>query len=718
VQPATTSELELEQAYVGRLYQRLDELRASTRRDLQDIRRRGASGTPQARSERDAFATHYEDRLARLEAVERGLCFGRLDLDTGERHYVGRIGLSDDARHPLLVDWRAPAAQSFYRATPGDPQGLRRRRHLRLKDRLVAGIDDDVFDFEQLTDADRTTLGGDAALMAALTASRTGRMRDIVATIQSEQDEVIRAEADGVLVVQGGPGTGKTAVALHRAAYLLYTLRDRLASSGVLVVGPSPVFLRYIEQVLPSLGETGVLLTTPEQLVPGVDVTAVEPEEVAVRKGSLDLAETVAAAVASRQRVPADDLVVPFEEHDVRLPPAVVAAARARARRSKRPHNPGRYLFAKLLLQELVVRAADSLGDPKLVRQRWLVRALMQADEFREAIDSLWPRLTPQQVVEDLYATRSDALHRRRGSGWTAADVPLLDEALALVGDPDEGLRRADERRRRREEQRYADEVLALTGTRGRVDAERLAARFRDDGPALTLAERAAADPTWAFGHVVVDEAQELSPMAWRMLVRRCPSRSMTVVGDLAQTSSAAGARSWAAVLDPIARGRWRVCELTVNYRTPAEIMAVAADVLRAVDADAVAPAAVREEGVQPWAAQVSAELLADVVTDQARRELDAVGDGTVAVVVPQHLTGLLPEEDRLSVLPARAVKGLEFDSVLVVEPSAFPLRDLYVALTRATRRLGIVHVAPLPDVLGSLARGRPTEPRAAILDR
>ncbi|MBV9290862.1 MAG: DUF2075 domain-containing protein, partial [Frankiales bacterium] len=270
------AELDREQAYLTRLYERLDLLRDQTRERLAEVRRRGATGTPQNRSERDAFATMYEDRLAQLNAVESGLAFGRLDMRAGERHHIGRIGLTDEGHDTLLVDWRAPVAEPFYRATATDPHDVVRRRHLRTRGRTLLDVEDDVFDLDAMSEAERSTLGGEGALLAALSAKRTGRMRDIVETIQAEQDRVIRSDVSGVLVVQGGPGTGKTAVALHRAAYLLYSHRDTLARSGVLVLGPSAVFLRYIEQVLPSLGETAVVFSTVDSLVQGVAVTAVD----------------------------------------------------------------------------------------------------------------------------------------------------------------------------------------------------------------------------------------------------------------------------------------------------------------------------------------------------------------------------------------------------------------------------------------------------------
>jgi DNA helicase IV len=716
-------EVEREQAHLTRLYDRLDLLRDQTRQRLAEVRRRERGGTPQNRSERDAFATMYEDRLAQLNAVESGLCFGRLDMRGGERHHVGRIGLTDDSHDTLLVDWRAPVAEPFYRATATDSLGVVRRRHLRTRGRRLLDVEDDVFDLEALTDEDRTTLGGEGALLAALTARRTGRMRDIVETIQAEQDMVIRADPSGVLVVQGGPGTGKTAVALHRAAYLLYTHREQLARTGVLVIGPNSVFLRYIEQVLPSLGETGVVLATLETLVPGVVVTAEDSPAAAAAKADIAMADRVEAAVASCQRVPAEPRVVVFDEHELVLTPQQVAGARSRARRSGRRHNRGRYTFAKQLLRMLVRDLVTA--DPELSGQRWVVQNLMRSDDFRELVNDLWPLVSPTELVERMYATDRGPLRREPGSGWTVGDVPVLDEAWALLGDPQEMVEIAQHRRRIRDDVAYAREVVAATMTDIRVDAATVAARYGGGTGSQSVAERAGRDAAWHYGHVIVDEAQEMSPMAWRMLVRRCPTRSMTVVGDIAQTSAEWGARSWEDVLEPVAPGRWRSVELSVNYRTPAEIMAVAADVLHAVDPGAKAPESVRETGAPPVARRVSTSAeVVGVVADEAAAAYATAEGGTVGVLVPPSMLDAVlaavverlptvaagePLEAPVSVLTVTAAKGLEFDNVVLVEPAAViaggmhGLRDLYVALTRATQQLVVVHTGDLPPVLSGL---------------
>jgi DNA helicase IV len=687
-----------------------------------------------------------ENRLAQLDGVEQGLCFGRLDNASGDRLYVGRIGLSTPEYERLLVDWRAPAARPFYSATPGSTDGVARRRHLRTRDRLVIGIEDDVLDLDALPEGDRRRLAGEGALLAALSAGRTGRMQDIVATIQAEQDAVIRSELAGVLVVDGGPGTGKTAVALHRAAYLLYEHRERLASDGVLVVGPNPVFLRYIERVLPSLGETGVVLTTLGGLVSGVAPVADEVDEVAAIKGDARMADVLAAAVKAHQTVPREPVVIRYGRATVSLPPSVFSAARARARRTHRPHNRARATYlrdvvdtlARQILQALASSSAGTLIDPEDLSD--LVSELRETEEVMVTLGAYWPILRPEELVGGLLsnarALRRDAralapaerdlLVRKDPWAWTPADLPLLDEAAELVGevsarDPMELIREAE----RAAEEAYAAEAIAELDLLMPVDPSLVAARYRGPARRMTTAERAAADRTWTYGHVVVDEAQELSPMAWRMIARRCPRRSMTVVGDLAQSSAPGAPPDWASILDVLAPGRWRRERLSVSYRTPAEIMAVAADVLAVADPAATAPDAIREAGEQPWALSCTAEDLVAKVAEVVRAEqANYAGDGLVGVVTPDHLVesvaaalgvprtrGKAPDlETSASVLTVDEVKGLEFDTVVVIEPAALVearrrgYHDLYVAVTRATKRLGCIHARPLPPGLQRLA--------------
>jgi DNA helicase IV len=758
--------VEQEQAYVSMLYGHLDELRERTSGRLaQTLRQTG--GTPQARTERDVMAGMYTQRLAQLDAAESGLCFGRIDSEDGEQRYIGRLGIRDeDADYrPLLLDWRAPAARPFYLATPVSPEGVRRRRHIKTVGREVTRLDDEVLDLAAAGQVGPTSgLNGEAALLAALNASRTGQMTDIVETIQAEQDWIIRAPNKGVLVVQGGPGTGKTAVALHRAAFLLYTHREQLARRVVLVIGPSPTFLRYVGQVLPSLGETSVLMSTIADLYPGITARREEPVRTARLKGRLEMAGVIAAAVRDRQGPAVGGLEVAYERELLRLDRRTCARIRDRARRARLPHNQARPLAHRLLLDALTRQVADKigydvLGGGNLLGEEDIAgirQELRETREVRAALEEFWPALTPQRLVSDLFESKErleaaapglegadrDALLREPGGGWTAADVPLLDEAAELLGEDDRSVRdRA--RRERRKRIAYARGVLDLAyGSRSVdlnpdeeaeilsaydiLDAERLADRYEEDDD-RTAVERAAADRTWTYGHIVVDEAQELSPMAWRMVMRRCPSRSMTIVGDMAQASELGGGSSWQEVLGPNLGDRYRMERLTINYRTPAEIAEVAADVLEAIDPGLHPPRPVRETGITPWQAEAPPGELGSLLGDLAREESAAIGAGNLAVIVPadrlDELTravgvgvpDVVLEDASLDrpvvVLSVKQVRGLEFDSVLVADParivadSAAGLNDLYVAITRATQRLGVVHEGDLP---GPLSRLRP----------
>ena len=662
----------LEQAYVSMLYDHLDGLRdRASGRLAQTLRQTG--GTPQARTERDVNAVMYTQRIAQLDAAENGLCFGRIDFHDADPRYIGRMGIRDEADdyEPLLLDWRAPAARPFYLATPVSPDGVRRRRHIKTLRREVIRLDDEVLDLTDVAQNGQADgLTGEAALLAALNASRTGQMSDIVETIQVEQDWIIRSPHKGVLVVQGGPGTGKTAVALHRAAFLLYTYREQLARRAVLVVGPNPTFLRYVGQVLPSLGETSVLLSTIADLYPGITARRDEPALAAAVKGRLDMAKVIAAAVRARQGGSRSGLEVSYEHDVLRLDRRACTRIRDRARRARLPHNQARQVAHRLLIDALVGQVADRigydvLGGGNLLSEEDLAdirQELRESMQVRAALEDFWPRLTPDGLLTELLSSpgrlaaagrglltpeeRSALLRPASGpagDGWTPADVPLLDEAAELLGEDQRAARARGERERRRRIA-YARGVLDLAYSSRSVnlnpeeeaeilsaydiiDAERLADRYEEDDD-RTAVERAAADRTWAFGHIVVDEAQELSPMAWRMLMRRCPARSMTVVGDLAQGSDLGGGSSWQEVLGPHLDDRWRLERLTINYRTPAEIADVAGDVLAAIDPELNPPRPVRETGVVPWSRRAAAGELPAVLGSLAGLEVSRVGAG------------------------------------------------------------------------------------------
>ncbi|MCF4140398.1 AAA family ATPase [Streptomyces sp. Tue 6430] len=735
-----------EQEFIDGLYARVDALRGVTETAVTDALAQGS--TPmQARLERDVLVAERSGLLAALNAVDGSLCFGRIDLASGTGHHIGRIGLrlDDPERTPVLVDWRADVARPFYLATGHTPMGLRRRRHITTDGRRVTALHDEFLDLGDATRTGHEDPAGDAVLLAALDSARTGRMHDIVQTIQAEQDEIIRAPHRGVLVVEGGPGTGKTAVALHRAAYLLYEHRELLAKRAVLIVGPNPAFLGYIGEVLPALGETGVLLSTVGELYPGVRATAGDTPEAAAVKGRADMADVLAAVVRDRQALPDPVVAIEHDREVLLLDEGLVGVARERTRATGLPHNVAREHFEGHLLNTLTELYAERVGtdpydgssllDPSDLTQ--IRDELAENPEVWSAIDRLWPVLSPRRVVADFlaapegYLRDEDAAAVRRPvtRAWTVADVPLLDEAAELLGEDDRSARESAERERARQIA-YAQGVLDVSyasrtfefedkedgdpeagevlSAHDIIDAERFAERHEEDDH-RSAAERAAADRTWAFGHVIVDEAQELSPMAWRLLMRRVPTRSMTLVGDPAQTAEAAGVGSWSDILAPYVGDRWEHTRLGVNYRTPKEIMDVAAAVVRAERPDFVPPSSVRSTGTRPWARAVDdlpgavAEAVAELTPAEGRlaviaprdlhRRLAARLDGVTADAEPD-LTR------KVVLLDPRQSKGLEFDSVLVVEPSRYGTSDLYVALTRATQRLGVLHTGTLPAPL------------------
>ncbi len=710
-----------EQQYVDHAYARLQATRDAARLMLGDAFAQRGLGTPQSITERDVSVRTSLARLGQLEIGDEPLIFGRIDTNGGEHglgdgteaFHIGRLAVSDDDQEPLVVDWRAPVAEPFYRATGRHPMGLARRRHFLTRGREVTDLEDELFGGDG--PAAGLGVGGSTVLLRALDRSRTGRMRDIVATVQREQDEVIRAPLAGVLVVQGGPGTGKTAVALHRAAYLLYTHRFPLERQGVLVVGPNPLFLRYIEHVLPSLGESGVELSTIGGLVHGIPEVVEETVAAARVKGESRMARVLAKAVADRQRPLRRDVRVPYGSYLLTFSVAdsveVVSQAKRRggshnARRKVVEQGLARVLGAKLDSAQERARNAGLLpdgdgSDPPRRDLAELARELRRLPPLAEALDRMWPVLTSEELLHDLFGAvpllelaasrwlgpeQRALLVRHRSASvaaarWTDADLPLLDEARALLG--------------------------ATTRPR-QVGGQ-------DDQPELRT-----------FGHIVVDEAQDLSPMQLRMLSRRSLSGSMTIVGDIAQATGPFAPRRWEDQLAhlPTRRGVQQV-DLSVNYRTPAEIMELAGRVLALAAPWLAVPESVRTGDAEPLRVPVGQdELWEDVVAGTVAAEAKAVEAGTVAVVVPRSLisatSGALAAGGvahqvasvrsdltvGVTILPVEAVKGLEFDAVVVIEParlvreSAQGLRSLFVALTRPTQRLALVHSEPLPEPL------------------
>jgi len=679
-----------EQRSIDAMYARLD-ADTSARLAAQERAMAAPVGEPSDLHARDRKVARLTDDVRRLRGAEHSLCFGRIDLsDHGESWHIGRIGLRAESGEPLLIDWRAEAARPFYAATMASPMGVRRRRHLRLDGRQVVDITDEILDGTSPTPAD---LVGDGPLVSALSAARTGRMNEAAATLQAEQDEIVRSPHRGVVVVDGGPGTGKTIVALHRAAYVLYAFPS-VADRGVLVFGPNRRFLTYISEVLPSLGENDVRLATLPDVV-GAEATRTEPDRVARLKGRAACAEGLARWV-QRHEPHGVPLELTATGETVVLDPAVVDAACRRALEGGVGHNRARALFTELVVDDLVnelehrtakevsdfeeeleallgidldrfagrgrrsagTGETDATGDDLDIDWDAIREQLLEDPGVDRAITRVWPRLRADDAVRGYLSDRDalalalpDApgedvalLSAGDHDGWSAADLALLDEAAALV----DGL------------------------------------------------------PEATYGHVVVDEAQQLSEMQWRVLMRRCPGRSMTIVGDLAQAGPTTTIRTWDA-LTPFVGDRFVHHRLTVNYRTTAEILQSTAPLLARIAPDQHLSRSLRH-GERPRVVAVTEESLGSRLGELIAEIAQAHPGELVGVVATTARCPVLETVTRApdaTVVAAPDARGLEFDTVIVVDPAGIEdageagPRDLYVAQTRATKRLVLLELGP-----------------------
>jgi hypothetical protein len=702
---ALQEEIAVEQRHVDRVYARLSQLRRTALQAEREGYQHARVGTVGALVERDALVFQAARRRYLLDSEHEGLVFGRLDLRGGEVYHVGRLGVRDSDAQPLVIDWRAPAAAAFYQATATDPRGVVRRRSIQSTGEKVTGVSDDLLDPGAAPPEMRVV--GDGALLASLSRATGRGMRDIVATIQREQDQAIRSPSSGVTMVYGGPGTGKTAVALHRAAYLLYADRGRFAAGGILVVGPSPVFVNYISQVLPSLGEEAATLHSLGSLVEGVRASRVDPPEAAAVKGSLRMRRVLERAV--RDGVPGAprELRLLYRGELLRLDSArLEAIRRAALHRGARRNEVRRAgidgLFDALWTQaeQATLRAGRTRAD--------FEDEISDRTEFRAFLRAWWPMLRPVDVLRWLadparlreytsgLLSRAEVARLDFAGPPTVADVALLDELDELLGVPPQ------QARRRRESFQVADGVYEVTTFADRQQAVR---QLRAGGQRP--------EDYRDYAHVVVDEAQDVSPMQWRMLGRRGRYASWTVVGDPAQSAwtgdpaELARARDAALGLSstppphPRTRRRYQH-KLTTNYRNSAEIFARAAEVIREVSPGIELPTAVRTTGIPPVEREVPAGGLPAAVRAAVEELLDQV-EGTVGVITPVGRRDEVArwvdqlEPARLQVVGSLEAKGMEYDGVVLVEPAEIRagteagVRTLYVALSRATQRLTIL---------------------------
>jgi DNA helicase IV len=660
--------------------------------------RRAPGGTGQAALDRDQEIHRLTARLRALRRFGLDLCLGRIvAADDPEPVYIGRLGLTDGDGRRLLLDWRSPAAEPFFGATHGNPMGLVSRRRYRWTRGRVGDYWDEVFTPEGLEG--HAALDDQSAFIASLGGNRSERMRDVLGTIQADQDAIVRAGSRGALVVDGGPGTGKTVVALHRAAYLIYA-DPRLGHhrGGVLFVGPHEPYLAYVSDVLPSLGEEGVQICTLRDLVPEGETAALEEDpEVARLKASKDLVDAIETAVGRYERPPAKGMTVETHWADVRLTAADWAEAFDAAGPGT-PHNEARELIWNELLEILIAKLPDE------VPQDLLRRSLTRHRDLVAAFDKAWPVIEPPDIVAALWKAPDflawcapgltggevARLQREDPFAWTVADLPLVDAARRRIGDPE-----ASRRERRREaaiasERAVIDRVVEeiLEAGDGNVE-EMILLKGADLQDALVHyddLENGHRDPFGGpFAHIVVDEAQELTDAQWQMLLARCPTRSLTIVGDRAQARHGF-TESWRDRLERIGLDRIEQASLSINYRTPREVMSEAEQVIRAAIPDANVPTSVRSNGVP--------------VTYGPRADLDRIlaawlaehADGTACVIGDPVFQG----RDRVRSLTPELSKGLEFDLVVLVDPASFGegikgAVDRYVAMTRATQRLVVL---------------------------
>jgi len=687
---AQRAEMETEQRHVDRVHERLEVMRGHARAYEAEGHRRALFGNEGGLVERDAIVYQASVWLRRLDAQEEGLVFGRLDFEDGEVRHVGRIGVRDEEYEPLVVDWRAPAAAAFYQATPAERMQVVRRRTIRCVGAKITRLDDDLLDPDRAEQLELTVVG-DGALMAALTRKRGAVMHDIVATIQKEQDLAVRSPVDGATIITGGPGTGKTAVALHRAAYLLFNERKRFESGGVLIIGPSSVFVSYIEQVLPSLGEHTAALRSLGELVDGVRATRRDPAQLAALKGSTALLPVLGRAVRATPPDTPRQFRATYHGHVIQLDGRRLDDLRRSVHDRNQHPNAARAHAETALVEAAWQQLPGELRDRRRTERAIFDRDLRDRTDFELFVEQWWPYRTALEVLRscaDPGALSRFARHRLTqaqvaalaeswsGDRLSVEDVPLLDELAQLLGTPPV---------QENEEDPYAD--LGVAEVSAWADRETAARRER-------VRE--------SYAHVIVDEAQDLSPMQWRVLGRLGRRATWTIVGDPVQSSWPDPLESAAAMEAALGDRPRHVHELRTNYRNSAEIFAYASQYAKKAAPGAVLPDAVRSTGVPP---QHRSELRAAI--DEA---LAAV-EGTVGVITPHAAADGLAEslrplvdraEGRLIVVNALDAKGLEYDAAVVVNPQAIEhespagTRTLYVALTRATQRLYVYEPAVL----------------------
>lgn len=724
-----------EQKKVDLIYGRFDELKSLVTKRLSSTRAQKELNLT-SMTERDSFATMYEDRLSSLRAGEYRLVFGKLRMKDGSERYIGRMGLLENEK-PILLDWRAKAASPFYEATFFDDMGAALRRHITLENRKVVKLEDELLDLspEKSEKALKEgILSGEGALMAALEESRTGKMGDIVSTIQREQNRIIRMPLNSTVVVQGGPGTGKSAVALHRAAYLLYTYRKELEASGVLIIGPSQAFVHYIDDVLPCLGETDILIRTMSEMLPGVTVNCKDSPLAAKVKGDLRMVQVIKSAIKRHIRIPRELPAISVNGMKLKLEPEEIAKGQAFAR-SAGPYEVARRAFVDSMCSLLFCKYEEAAGgqisgdDGEFVKEQ-----IRENAQVRLALNLSWLPLSARWLLDDLFSKPAklrslapwmseeevQSLMREKGK-VSEGDIPLLDTAMDLLGE--EEVRKKGPSSSRADKE-FAKSTMAMFGVSpSLVSASDLLSSL-SPSERKSVVEQAAVDRKWQFGHIIVDEAQELTAMQWRMLRKRSASKSFTIVGDVAQTSSMAGTRSWKKSLSPVFGRDWTLCPLEIDYRNPREVVEEASQFakkegLNSEDIKAVRSVEGSLEKVE--SEDIEKEAVSKLV--ECAKKFIHSSMGTVALITEKkdvekmsaRVNAALEKEfgkaeaDRLTrngwksqiaVRGTEEIKGIEYDAVVLMDPPEpegegeerkIAASRLYIAMTRPTQKLVIV---------------------------
>ncbi|QPK94414.1 AAA family ATPase [Actinomyces sp. zg-332] len=747
-------ELSKEQLFVNTAYNLLDFLKTEYRRQQQLIQKKGAKGTHQERTERDAFSSHYGDEATRLEQIQDKLVFGKLYMNDGSIHYIGRVGLrSNKTNEQILLDWRSKAAMPFYQATTIDPKKTILRRHISTSARKVTKFDDEILDdslnksidskeiqdillhTDKSINTENSVLVGKNSLLNALSTARTSKMSDIVSTIQKEQDDIIRSSCSEILLVQGGPGTGKTAVALHRGAFILYEERKRLKNNGVLVIGPSKTFLNYVDNVLPSLGETGVVNSTITNLRVDTVPSRVDSLKLASIKGDLYWKEICENAVKHLRKIPVSSRIIRVDSVDLVISPNDIKKSMDKALNSYSTHNESRTVFVQSILDKLKSRYESTFNNTfnDFGEDSWIRETIRSNPEIQRTINLCWLPCDPHTLLHWLYkhpsflekcapklskSTRDLLFYKEKS--FSNNDVAIIDYLDKLLGPIQSNTTSKEDSKQKQKLTKIKQAISSQNLGGGIVNAttllENSEQNFRES---FDLQETMLIDPNWKFGHVIVDEAQELSPMQWQMLMSRCPSHSFTIVGDLDQSRNNSNTfSSWIDLLSPIFKTNIVEKVLTISYRTPKQIMDKATEIMSSLGKKVNYPVSCVREIENSYqhsslnfidTNEVITNLSQGIITlsSDMDKEYDT-NSGKLAVVFSSrdfstyknllldflHNKMAIFPKNRIVIIEASHTKGLEYDYVMLVNPDNIAqesLGDLYVGLTRATKKLHVV---------------------------